>query len=194
MPRMNDSVTLSYGEYYRASWPAFVENFGGALDPAQIAAGEAGGRHQEALLHALAGSHSTICHMDYKLDNLLFGDPRVAQAPLVVIDWQVPVRGRGACDVAYLLSQSMTVADRRESETTLLRLWHDRLRALGVEGYGFDQAELDYRRAVLRGLAVPVEMGGALDLGNERAVELVRTIVDRSFTAAVDCAATEGLL
>ena len=111
-----------------------------------------------------------------------------------MIDWQVPVRGRGVCDVAYLLSQSMTIEDRRANERDLLAAWHARLTALGVEGYDFDQVELDYRRAVLRGLAVPVEMGGSLDLANERAVELVRTIVDRSFTAAVDCAATEGIV
>ena len=87
----------------------------------------------------------------------------------------------------------MTVEDRRAQEQSLLRRWHRRLLDAGVKDYGFDQARLDYRRSVMHGLAVPVEMGGVLDLGNERGAALVREIVERSFRAALDWEVLEVL-
>lgn len=82
LPRTNDPVTLGYGEYYRRSWPAFVENFGADLSPEALEAGKAGGERQEDLLHALASPHTTIVHNDFKLDNLFFG----ADGGVVIID------------------------------------------------------------------------------------------------------------
>jgi hypothetical protein len=45
---------------------------------------------------------------------------------------------------------------RREREEPLLRLYHDRLLALGVNGYSFSDLMLDYRRCVVRNLTMPI--------------------------------------
>ena len=53
-------------------------------------------------------------------------------------------QGGGAEDVGYLLSQNLTVADRRAHETDLLRAYHDALVGHGVSGYSFESLQADY--------------------------------------------------
>jgi aminoglycoside/choline kinase family phosphotransferase len=61
----------------------------------------------------------TVIHHDFQADNLLFG--RTSESvPLVVIDWQMLVRGRGPVDLAYLLSGSVDPEDRRRHELDLV--------------------------------------------------------------------------
>ena len=61
----------------------------------------------------------TIVHGDFRMDNLFFGQ-REGDAPVVIVDWQGTLRGKGAHDLAYFLSQSMPVADRRANERDLV--------------------------------------------------------------------------
>ena len=185
IPRTNSPTTLEWQDYYRRAWPGFVRNVGDQLSPKALEIGERVNRALAPLLHALAAPPTTLVHNDFKLDNLLFGEPG-GPDPIALVDWQVITRGRGIQDLAYLICQSMTVEARLAQEEDLLGRWHRRLTESGVRGYDFEQARLDYRRSVMRGLAVPVEMGGSLDLGNERGAALVREIVERSFRAALD--------
>lgn len=90
----------------------------------------------------------TVIHNDYQADNLLFGADDT-MAPLVVIDWQLPVRGRGPIDLAYLLSGSMTPADRRGHEISLLKRYTAALAHNSVQGYDLDRCLDDYRAALL---------------------------------------------
>ena len=69
--------------------------------------------------------------------------------PLVVIDWQMLVRGRGPVDLAYLLSGSMDPEDRRRHELDLVTRYAAQLEAAGVRDYGADQCLSDYRAALL---------------------------------------------
>jgi hypothetical protein len=90
----------------------------------------------------------TVIHNDYQADNLLFG--RDADSPaVVVIDWQLPVRGRGTVDVAYLMSGSMDPVDRGHHESKLLRRYAAALQANAIRGYDLDRCLDDYRAALL---------------------------------------------
>jgi aminoglycoside phosphotransferase (APT) family kinase protein len=90
----------------------------------------------------------TVIHHDFQADNLLFG--RVPDSvPLVVIDWQMLVRGRGPVDLAYLLSGSMDPEDRRRHELDLLTRYAVQLEAAGVSDYDAVQCLQDYRAALL---------------------------------------------
>lgn len=90
----------------------------------------------------------TVIHHDFQADNLLFGGASDS-VPLVVIDWQMLVRGRGPVDLAYLLSGSMDPEDRRRHELDLVTRYAAQLEAAGVRDYGADQCLADYRAALL---------------------------------------------
>ena len=67
----------------------------------------------------------------------------------------------------------------------MLRTWHDALCASGVEGYSLDDALDDCRLGALINLVIPVSLAD-MDAGNERGLELVRSISQRAFRAAVE--------
>jgi hypothetical protein len=86
-------------------------------------------------------------------------------------DWQGILRGKGAHDVAYYLTQSMPVEARRAHERELVGRWHAELVDAGVDDYGPDRAWEDYRRAALYLWTYVVVITGADDpplLGRDR--------------------------
>lgn len=82
----------------------------------------------------------TLCHGDYRLDNLLFATP-AGGPPVAVVDWQTPNQGQAAVDVSYFLSAAVAPDVRRSIEGDLV---DDYLVALGR--YGVDCEASDFRR------------------------------------------------
>lgn len=186
MPYSNGPVTMLAVPLYQGSWPAFIERFESRLPEGSRELGERVGAAFEQLLHDGAARPHTIIHSDFRLDNLFFGEPGTDEE-VGVIDWQLSTRGRGAFDVAYLLCQSMSIAERRKTELDILRAWYDIVTAGGrAEGYTFDEALYDYKRSALVCLVYPVASGAGFDLGNERGLALVEAMAQRTFTAALD--------
>ena len=204
MPRLDDPLMLAAGQQYRDAWPLFVERIEGALPEGGL---EVGGRVQqgfEDLLRTVAAeAPTTICHGDFRCDNLMFDDrahPAHPDDEVAVLDWQISYRGPGVSDVAYFLCQSLTVDERRAHERDLVRVWYDELRdsarrEVGAEldDYPFERAWDQYRRATLITTVYPVTGMGAMDPANERGRQLVTAMAVRSFTAALDLDA-ESLL
>lgn len=140
------------------------------------------------LMKRLSEPPWTLSHGDYRLDNMFFSDDPAR--PLVLVDWQLYDRSRGPRDLSYLLSQSMEPKLRASCERALVERYVAGLVANGVDDYDIEQAWHDYRLATLFDFVYPVIAGGSLNLANERAVELARTIFGR-FVAAfehLDCA------
>jgi hypothetical protein len=67
-----------------------------------------------------------LVHGDYRLDNMLFGQPG-ADRPLTVVDWQTVTWGPAMTDVAYFLGCALPNESRREHYDELLRAYHDAL-------------------------------------------------------------------
>jgi hypothetical protein len=185
LPTSNDEVTKQAALIMRGNWPLFVERFGDGLTDDGLSLGPRVGANYEALLDGIARAPRTIVHTDYRLDNLFFPAPIGATAPLAVVDWQLCTRGRGAYDIAYLLGQSMDPELRAAHEDDVLRTWHEALRVARVDGYSLDDAREDYALGALLNLVIPVSLAD-MDAGNERGLELVRSIAERAFRAAVD--------
>jgi hypothetical protein len=100
------------------------------------------------------GSPSTLVHMDFRPDNLLFG--RTADAPpVVVIDWQTISYGPGANDIAYLIGGAFEPAERARVERALVADYAERLQAAGIE-YPREDAWRDYRLGSLWGVAMSI--------------------------------------
>ena len=69
-----------------------------------------------------------LVHGDYRLDNMLFGEPG-ADRPLTVVDWQTVSWGPAMTDVAYFLGCALPDQLRRDHYEALLRAYHDTLGA-----------------------------------------------------------------
>jgi hypothetical protein len=197
MPRLDDPINLAAGEQYRQAWPVFVERAGELLPEGALALGERIGPVFEDLMRAgVAEAPMTVCHGDYRVDNLLFDDHAPGMDRVAVLDWQISYRGPAVSDVAYLLCQSMTVEDRRAAEEQLLRDWYLAVAAgagRDLDEYPFDLAWTHYRRSTLGATVYPVTAVGAMDAANERGQELVNAMAVRSFSAALDLDAGELL-
>lgn len=135
---------------------------------------------------------TTLCHGDLRLDNVFWGSVD-GSAPVTLIDWQIAIKARGPYDVAYFMSQSVDPATRASIEEGLLREYHRQLVDGGVKEYSFDQCWDDYRTSTMFCVTYPVVSGGTIDLANERGLELVTRMLDRSLSAIMDLKAYEVL-
>jgi hypothetical protein len=97
----------------------------------------------------------TIAHGDAHVWNVLYPREGV-DASLRLIDWASWRLGRGVNDIAYMVAVHWYPERRARLETTLLERYHAGLCAGGVKGYGYEQLQLDYRRAILGSLMIPV--------------------------------------
>ncbi|MGK2949064.1 MAG: phosphotransferase [Acidimicrobiales bacterium] len=197
MPRLDDPVNLAAGQQYRDAWPLFVERIGDALPDGALALGERVQQVFEDLLHqGIAEAPVTICHGDFRGDNLMFDDrahPANPDDEVAVLDWQIAYRGPAITDVAYFLCQSLEVEERRAHERQLVGAWHDELvttvrREAGTDlsDYPVELAWEQYRRAALGTTVYPVSSMGAMDPANERGRQLVTAMAVRAFTASLD--------
>lgn len=140
--------------------------------------------HGVALMEALSLAPDTLCHSDYRLDNLLFDD---ARGDVVMLDWQIASRGPGVLDLAYFLSGLLEadVSDRQE-EAWVAR-YHDGLVAGGVTGYDGPSCLADYRRARLATWQRCIASATAVETGDARGMAMLESWWDRS------CARLGGL-
>ncbi len=181
----NGPVTMQAVPLFEFAWPLYLANgFGDLLTQEQISLGERVRDHFERLLNDFGGTHRTICHTDFRSENMFFGAPG-SDDDVVILDWQLTTRSGGLYDVAYLLAQSLTVDDRRAHEVRLLRVYHECLRDAGLD-ITFDDVLEYYKVGLMVCLVIPVSVGGLLDTANERGRRLGEVITERTFTAAID--------
>lgn len=201
MPRLDEPINLAAGQQYRDAWPVFLERIGDDLPAEAMALGERTQLVFEDLLrNGVAEAPLTVCHGDFRADNLMFDDRAGTDEAVAVLDWQITYRGPAITDVAYFLCQSLTVDERRAHEAELVRGWYDELAATArqeqgatLDDYPFDLAWSQYRRASLGTTVYAVTAMGAMDPANERGRELVTSMAVRSFTAALDLEAGDLL-
>jgi hypothetical protein len=197
MPRLDDPINLSAGEQYRQCWPAFVDLLGDSLPAGSIALGERIKNAWETLVSiGMTEAPTTICHGDFRLDNLLFDDS--GDDGLAVLDWQIAYKGPGVTDLAYFLCQSLEVPVRKANEGDLVREWYDGVVAAQggepgdeLDGYSFDLTWEQYRRSVLGTTVYAVVPAGSMDPGNERGRELIALMAERAFQAVIQLGAEE---
>lgn len=181
----NGPITMGAVGVFEQAWQPFLDNgFRDQLTDDQVVLGAAVRDRFAQILTDFGGEPRTICHTDFRAENMFFGEPGSAE-DVVVLDWQISTRSGGVYDVAYLLAQSLTVEDRRAHEERLLRAYHDELASGGVELSWQDCLDA-YRIGLMVCLVIPVSVGGTLDMANERGRQLVEMITARAFTAATD--------
>lgn len=165
------------GDRLAAAWPAFKAFVADRASPALVRIGERMASAIERLMADSARAPRTLCHGDFRADNLMFGQGE--PAALITLDWQVALQARGAVDVSQLLSLSVTTELRRAHEASLLRDYHRSLVEGGVAGYAYDEFLHDYRRGLLIPFFYVILSGGANDLTQPRAAALYGGAIQR---------------
>jgi hypothetical protein len=101
----------------------------------------------------------TLLHGDFHLlGNIFIAKEPTNINPIKVIDWGQVKRGLGPHDLMYALL-SVEVPDRQSRDLKLLRRYHQRLLALGVHGYAWEQCLWDYRFSLLTNVFQSVFQG-----------------------------------
>jgi aminoglycoside/choline kinase family phosphotransferase len=165
---------------------SFVSLFGSLAPPSLRALDHA--RYLAALPRMQAFMNSaprTWIQGDFRSDNLFFGSAP-EHAPVAVVDWGGSLRGRGIHDLAYLLTGSVPIADRRAHERAWIARWCSELAKHGVPTAELASVFEDYRRAVLFMWCYIVVMGGGLDPNNRRGQEWIDAMIERYFAAFED--------
>lgn len=194
MPGTDDPALIGLiSMLYQQSWPVFVERYGEQVPSEILKIGERFGKSLPALAKEVNAKPLTITHADYRLDNMFFD--LEDGSPFAVIDWQLTQRGNGLIDVTYFLAGNLTPEVRREHQDDLVRVYYDELVERGVEGYDYESCADDYRGAALFLFIFTVTNQENVNLGdyNERAQELMETMLDRYMTAILDLNAAEFL-
>ncbi|KKW62857.1 phosphotransferase [Mycolicibacterium elephantis] len=116
-----------------------------------------------------------LIHGDYRLDNMLFGEPGADRA-LTVVDWQTVTWGPALTDVAYFLGCALPVQDRRDHYDALLRAYHE---ALGPGApLTLDDVREGVRRQSYFGVVMAI-VSSMLVERTERGDQMFMTMLDR---------------
>lgn len=122
------------------AWPGFRETFPELADAALESLVERHVASVHSLMEIPAGRPITLGHGDYRLDNLFLG----ADGEVTVLHWQLCGKVNFAYDLAYFLTQSLTIGDRRAHEAAIIESYFDELEAAGATHGRGDFME-DYR-------------------------------------------------
>jgi thiamine kinase-like enzyme len=168
----------------RAAWDVLVDQFGDLLPDDVAAIKEEYIASLPALNDWVSSGTTTLVHGDFRLDNLLFGEPG-SDDPVVLLDWQNLRTARGMQDFAYLVTHSMSTPDRRAHEDELIEFYVDTLASLGAD-YDLTQARADYRTAMLYLFVYVVYITGVNINTHERAIRRKRALVQRACQSLLD--------
>ncbi len=127
----------------------------------------------------------TLVHGDFRMENLFFGQSP-EQHPIIVFDWQGPLKARGMFDVSLFLGQSTTTEVRRAHERSLLERYLEGLQAGGVTDVDMDMLWEDYRRCMLYDWLYTAVVSGTLDIHNDAARRWMTQMVNRHAAASED--------
>jgi hypothetical protein len=164
---------------WQGGWP-IVEQHGMDVVPESVA--RIGGIWAEKVPWMLSNlmSPTTMCHGDYRADNLMFDG-----AQPVAIDFQLIGTGSGMYDVGYFISQSITAAERSGHDRELVNGYLDRLESHGIS---VDRDEM--WRQFLISICFCVTYGVTTFQGyadqNERGQQLIKEMLGRSLRTVAD--------
>ncbi len=168
----------------KAAWPRFSELVGADLSPQLRDFGQRLPSLIPWYLEQISRPPCTFIHGDLRLDQLFFGtgpdDP-----PVTALDWQVTQLGRGAYDLAYFVSQSLTTETRRACETALIERYTSRLAERGID-YPAGELQRDYRLTTALCFIYPLLVAGRIEVVNDRHLDLLHTMTDGAAAAIED--------
>jgi Phosphotransferase enzyme family len=128
----------------------------------------------------------TVVHGDFRLDNLMFGAPRVA-----VVDWQTVKLGPALSDVAYFIGSALLPGERRLYEAELVRRYHGLVVDAGAP-ISWDECWEGYRRYSFDGLIMGIA-ASMLVTQTPRSDDMFMAMVNRHGLQALDLGSSDFL-
>lgn len=132
--------------------PIIHELLADRLSPEELAVVEAANVMASAWYN-LPVTRATLTHGDPRVDNILFEDLDDG-ARAVIIDWQMTGWRNPMHDIAYFLSGSISIKDRRENEELFLKKYADIFADVG--DYSLKDIREDYRIQLASGLMTTI--------------------------------------
>lgn len=142
-----------------------------------------------SLLTALSTSPTTVCHGDYRADNIFFD----ADGAPVLLDFQLTGLGSPSYDLAYFVTQSLLPDVAAEHERSLFDRYVAGLHASGVSPDDTGRLWDDYRVASLFCLVYPIVASRGMDFDDPRQFALIETMNGRC-ARAIEALDLESLL
>ncbi len=170
---------------YRAMLPRFEQRCAEVVTSSLLQAAEQFGQVLPEYFKRSSTGPQTLTHGDFRADNLAFtgtGDDRA----VTVFDWQVARRSRGPRDLAYFLSGSLSIEQRRSFEESLIASYYKTLVANRVQGYSAQDLRQDVQAGLGAPLATLIVAGGMLDFSSERGTRLFKQLCARLDAALED--------
>ena len=191
LDRNNTPAALEFGLVFLPTLlPGFLERYGSRLESEYVRLAEALMTNLGRWMGDRPGPFA-VQHGDYRLDNMLFGEP-CSPKPLTVVDWQTVSWGPPLVDASYFLGAGLAPSDRRAHEESLLREYHDTLIALGIEEFTWQACWEEYRRRTFYGVLMAV-VAPMLVVRTERGDDMFMTSLARHAQQVLDLEAEELL-
>ncbi len=124
-----------------------------------------------------------LVHGEPRVDNIIF-DMTADKPKAYLIDWQFADFANPMFDLAYLVSGSLTIEDRRKSEKELVTKYSQAIQALAPD-YSSAQAKEDFAFNLLFGLSTTVSAARSVPPG-EAEDKLLITLAERNCAAIRD--------
>jgi hypothetical protein len=106
-------------------------------------------------------SRYTLVHRDFHPLQLFFPTERGGR--FVVFDWQTAAAGRGADDLARIVTMGLTIQLREQHDRRLIERYHAGVVRSGVSGYTLPQCVLDFRAGLTTSLLTNMVAATAID-------------------------------
>ena len=106
-------------------------------------------------------SRYTLVHRDFHPLQMFFPTERGGR--FVVFDWQTATAGRGADDLARIVTMGLTIPQREQHDRRLIERYHAGVVRSGVSGYSLDQCVLDFRAGLTTSLLTNMVAATAID-------------------------------
>ncbi len=154
------TVGLQRGRPVQGAFARAWERVRDSVEPGARALLDAGVESYVDLLTEISTGPVTLCHGDFRLDNLFLpnmgssdGVTGEGGTEVIAFDWQFACRARGAYDLAYFLALDLEPGELATHEDALLEGYRAALAARGVD---YDAARLrrDYAVSLILSTAV----------------------------------------
>ncbi len=180
---LNQGAPVSQ-ELIAALYAGFLDRYGEAMTAEQHEVCRRWVDSFDAFMAAEAERHrpTGLVHGDYRLDNMLFGEPG-AERPLTIVDWQTVTWGPAMTDLAYFLGCALPTETRRRHFYELVDAYH------GALGATCPLSAVDVREGVRRGSFMGVTMTIIASMvveRTERGDRMFLTMLERNCTQVLD--------
>ena len=126
---------------------------------------------------------SCVLHGDYRTDNLIF-DGADGAKKFAVVDWQTVGVGGPLTDVAYFVTTSLGLDERRNHEHELIDIYRHEMSQLGVD-VSLELARKEFARSTIQPIIMLVSASMIVER-TERGDKMFLTMIKRAVDATSD--------